>query len=152
MKAFESRLVRIAEYRRQEAELARSRLQTLLTERTGLDAQTLALEAQSNEAKVNVFAQAGITGEELAGLSRFQDHIVRASKQIELKKLELNTSIGKARAVVLEAERRVKLLERLRERKFHEWQAASDRELESLAADSHMARLAAGRAAARNHA
>lgn len=152
MKAFEFRLERIAEYRRQEAEVAQSRLQTLLADRARLDAQTLALETRSNEAKISVFAQAGVTGEELSGLSRFQDHVARASKQLDLKKLELNASIEKARAVLLETERRVKLLDRLRERKLHEWQTASNRELEAIAADSHLARLAAGKAAARSRA
>jgi len=41
---------------------------------------------------------------------------------------------------VLEAQRRVRLLERLRERRFSEWEAELNRELEALAAESYLAR------------
>jgi hypothetical protein len=39
----------------------------------------------------------------------------------------------------LEARRRCRLLERLRERRWTEWQLARDRELEELASDSYLA-------------
>ena len=42
---------------------------------------------------------------------------------------------------MLEA-RRYRLLERLKERRLEEWEAAFARELEDLAADSHLAALA----------
>jgi hypothetical protein len=43
---------------------------------------------------------------------------------------------------MLEARRRYRLLERLQERQLHEWQLLSSRELEQLAAESHLAGLA----------
>jgi hypothetical protein len=47
---------------------------------------------------------------------------------------------------MLEARRRCRLLERLRERRWDEWKAAADRELEETAAESYLARWESPRA------
>jgi hypothetical protein len=71
-------------------------------------------------------------------------------RDLDRKRIDVNNRISKQRSVVLEADRKVKLLDRLKDRKFQEWRAASDREIDELAADSHMAKLAAARTAARS--
>ena len=65
---------------------------------------------------------------------------IAARRAETLKKLEVQ------KLAMLEARRRCQLLERLKERRLEEWEAALARELEDLAADSHLAALARRRA------
>jgi flagellar protein FliJ len=147
MKAFEFRLQRIADFRRQQADVAKARLQALLAEMQRLENERHSLEEQRHEARNSVTAQSNLNGEDFFALASFQEYVGRRLKELSQKQIELGSKIEKQRDAVVEAERKVKLLDRLRERKFQEWRAASDRELDDLAADSHMARLAAQRTA-----
>lgn len=148
MKAFEFRLQRIADFRRQQADVAKTRLQELLAEMQCLEDERRSLEEQRHEARNSVTGQSNLRGEDLFALASFQEYLGRRLKELNQKQSELASKIEKQRDAVIEAERKVKLLERLKDRKFQEWRAASDRELDELAADSHMARLAAQRTAA----
>ncbi len=147
MKAFEFRLQRIADFRRQESDVAKSRLQGLLSEMRRLEDERRSLEEQRREARSSTSAQNDLRGEDLLALSSFQEYLGRRLKELSQKESDLASKIEKQRDAVVEAERKVKLLDRLKERKFQEWRAASDRELDDLAADSHLARLAAQRTA-----
>jgi flagellar export protein FliJ len=149
MKAFEFRLDRIAEFRRQEAEVARGRLEALLSELNRLNGERAALANRGAEARSSVADRPDVSGEEWLALSQFQDYLGRCAKHIDEKERQFRAAIDRQRAVVVEADRRVKLLERLRERKFHEWKTESERELDALAADSHLARIVSGRSVRR---
>jgi flagellar protein FliJ len=149
MKAFEFRLERIADYRRQQAELARNELQKLTMLVEQLTAERNSLEQQGVDMRASTMSRSDLTGQDLMALSAYEDRLSRTVRQIENKKADVSEQVDKQRSVVLEAERNVKLLDRLRDRKFQEWQAESDRELDALAADSHMARLSAARTVSR---
>jgi flagellar FliJ protein len=149
MKAFEFRLERIAEYRRQQADLARNELQRLISVFERLAAERNALEQQAIDMRASTMKRPDLSGQDLMALSAYEDHVSRQVRQIESKRAEVAKQVDKQRSIVLEAERNVKLLDRLRDRKFQEWRAESDRELDALAADSHLARLAAVRNIAR---
>lgn len=143
MKAFEFRLERIADYRRQQAELARNELQRMTGVLDRLMQEENELMTEAAETRTRTLGRPDLGGQDLMALSAYEDHISRAVKSFEVKKAELARQIDKQRSLVLETERNVKLLDRLRDRKFQEWRAESDRELDALAADSHLARLAA---------
>jgi flagellar FliJ protein len=149
MKAFEFRLERIAEYRRQQADLARNELQRMTSIMDRLTAERDRVEQQAIEMRTATMSRPDLNGQDLMALSSYEDHAARTVRQIELKKTELAKQIDKQRSLVREAERNVKLLDRLRDRKFQEWRAESDRELDALAADSHLARLAAEKTVSR---
>jgi flagellar export protein FliJ len=149
MKAFEFRLERVAEYRRQQADLARNELQRMTSIMDRLAAERDAVEQRAFEMRTNTMSRSDLNGQDLMALSAFEDHAARTVRQIELKKTELAKQIDKQRSLVRETERNVKLLDRLRDRKFQEWRAESDRELDALAADSHLARLAAAKTVSR---
>lgn len=149
MKAFEFRLERIAEYRRRQAELARNELQKLIMLVEQLTAERNSLEQRAADMRASTMSRSDLTGQDLMALSAYEDRVSRTVKEIERKKVDVSGQVDKQRSVVLETERNVKLLDRLRDRKFQEWRAESDRELDALAADSHMARLAAARTVSR---
>jgi flagellar export protein FliJ len=144
MKAFEFRLQRVADYRQQQLDLEKNRLQNLAGQMQRLEDERESLERQRKDAERNVAGRGeNLTGEDVMALASFHEYVTRRSKEIQRQKTELAAKIEKQRTVVVEAERRVKLLDRLKDRKLQEWKASSDRELDDLAADSHLARLAA---------
>jgi flagellar FliJ protein len=149
MKAFEFRLERVAEYRREQADLARNELQRMTSIMDRLAAERDAVQQQAVEMRTSTMGRADLNGQDLMALSSYEDHAARIVRQIDVKKTELAKHIDKQRSAVREAERNVKLLDRLRDRKFQEWRAESDRELDALAADSHLARLAAAKTISR---
>ena len=53
---------------------------------------------------------------------------------------EVARELAKQQAAMLEARRRCRLLERLKERRWSEWKLAADRELEQAASESYLAR------------
>ena len=149
MKAFEFRLERIADYRKQQAELAKNELQKLNSLLDRLAQERRNVEQQAAEARTKTLGRTDLTGRDLSALSAYGEHMARIVQEIERKKAEVAKQIDKQRSVVMEAERNVKLLDRLRDRKFQEWRAESDRELDAIAADSHLARLAGARSMSR---
>lgn len=149
MKAFEFRLERVAEYRREQADLARNELERMTSMMDRLAAEGDEVQQRAVEMRTNTMRRADLNGQDLTALSSYEDHAARILRQIDAKKTELAKHIDKQRSVVREAERNVKLLDRLRDRKFQEWRAESDRELDALAADSHLARLAAAKTVSR---
>jgi flagellar biosynthesis chaperone FliJ len=64
MKAFEFRLQRIADFRRQQADVAKARLQALLAEQQRLESEQRSLEEQRHEARNSVTAQSNLNGED----------------------------------------------------------------------------------------
>jgi hypothetical protein len=54
--------------------------------------------------------------------------------------LEAAQKLAEQQKLMLEARRRCRLLERLKERRFTEWTATRDREVEEIAAESYLAR------------
>ena len=149
MKAFEFPLERVAAYRRQEAELARNTLQQMTSVLDLLLIERNKIERQAIDLRSKTKSRPDLTGQDLMALSAYETHASRLVKQIELKAAEVKKQIDKQRLLVLTADRNVKLLDRLRDRKFQECRAESDRELDMLAADSHLARLAAARTTSR---
>jgi hypothetical protein len=112
-----------------------------------LESESASLEAQRNEAERDVTRRSDLRGEDLLALASFKEYLSRRESILSRQKTELATKIATQRTEVVEAERNVKLLGRLKDRKLQEWKSASDRELDDLAADSHLARLSSQRAA-----
>jgi flagellar biosynthesis chaperone FliJ len=145
MKAFEFRLERILEFRKEQAELERGRLHEVMQQIRRLEAEATALATRSNDEHDRVIAGEEVTGRDLASLSNYRQHVRRLSKELSRAQQVLDAHMQRQKAVVMESERKVRLLQRLKDKRHTAWQSACDRELEELAADSYLARLAAMR-------
>src|SRR5689334_1105860 len=142
MKAFEFRLERILEFRKEQAELERGRLQQILQQIQRLETEVDGLAVRSSEERDRVIAGEGLTGHDLASLSNYKRHVQRRSTELLRAQQVLAAQSQRQRVIVMESERKVRLLEKLKDRQLNSWQSACDRELEELAADSYLARLA----------
>jgi flagellar export protein FliJ len=81
-----------------------------------------------------------VTGLELAGLHGFLDHNARLDRLLVRRLTEAGTRLEAARTRLMEAERKVRVLEKLEEQTRRKWKLEFDRELEGLAGEAHLAR------------
>ena len=116
-----------AEFKRQTAAVA-----DLERMRADLAAAKLREETLVRDAK-------SLSGYDLAVLSAFRLLVEKRDKEIAARIVEARKKLAAQQAVMLEARRRGRLLERLKERGLTEWEAARDKELEEMASESYLA-------------
>jgi len=138
--AFRFSLQKALEWRGTQLELAEAQVQQQLAALAYLDRQELELQTMGRRTEVEVRALQPLSGADLAALGSFRALVKSQERELARKRLEMRAELAKRQAAMLEARRRSRLLERLKERRWAEWQAASDKELEELAADSYLAR------------
>jgi flagellar export protein FliJ len=146
MTSFRFRLEKVLDWRRQQMELEEARFKQQTAAVAGLDGACAALEAAGIRAELEVRTWSPLAGNDLAALAGFRLHTRRQEQEIARLRAEAQKKLEALQTTMLEARRRCRLLERLRERRLAEWQAACDRELEELAGESYLAGLARRRA------
>jgi len=139
VKSFQFPLQRALEWRRTELQLAEARLHQQLAELAELDRARAELEAAGIRTEVEVREFNPLAGRDLTALGSFRLLIKVREKEIAGRRVECRRELAARRAGLSEARRRCRLLERLKERRWTEWQLARDRELEELASDSYLA-------------
>lgn len=144
MKRFAFSLSRVLDLRRQQASVEQARLQSLLRTLNQLTVTKQALMQQLEEARINL-RQAPATGHELRAFVEYERHIHARCTRTDQDSQLIQRQIREQQAKTIEADRQVKLLENLKQRKLAEWTRECDKELEELAADSHLARMLAER-------
>ncbi len=147
MKRFEFRLQSVLDWRAHQLDLEKSRLQTLLAELAALDAALDRIAAETREGEREAMASGD--AQELAALGPFRDHQARERGRVLSRRSDCERRVREQRESVLEAERGVRLLEHLRDRKLADWNAEAAKELEGVAAESFLSRWA--REKAREH-
>ena len=80
-----------------------------------------------------------LAGCDLSALGSFRLLVKVRERDLAAKRVECQKELAARQAALLEARRRCRLLERLKERRWAEWQLARDRDLEELASDSYLA-------------
>jgi flagellar export protein FliJ len=145
MSGFRFRLARVLEWRQTELALAETRFRRQTAALAALDRARAALDASAIRAEMQVREAPRIEGADLAALHAFRQHIARSRAALAASRVQAQRELDALQAAMLEARRRFRLLERLRDRRFAEWQEAADRELEQLASESHFAKLASAK-------
>ena len=140
MTSFRFRLQRVLELRRTQLEVEEARYQQRTAELAALDRTRAEVEASGIRAEIQVREWSPVAGHELAALDRFRLHVKAREADLVVQRMACVRKVDEQRRLMLEARRRMRLLERLRERRLAEWQAGSDRELEELAAESYLAK------------
>ncbi len=142
MTAFRFPLAKVLEWRRAQLQAARGRFQRQAAMVAGLDAERAALEAAADRAQMEVRRAEFLRGSDLEALDGFGRHVRTRTAKIAAAREKAQSELEAGEKEMLEAQRRVRLLERLEQRRREDWRAAVDRELEEIAAESHLARLA----------
>jgi flagellar export protein FliJ len=143
MQSFKFRLERILSWRRKEFEAEEARLGVLVAEQKRLEAAQREILAAWDRAGTELLARDHVDGGDLAALGGFR---VRLEKDLETnacRRKEAAERLAGQQARVMEAHRRVRLLEKLRHRREEEWRIAWNRELENFAGEAFLARWCA---------
>jgi hypothetical protein len=139
MSAFRFPLQKALELRRRQLEREEARHKLRVAEVAALDRARAEAESARTSAGRQVRDWKPLTGEDLAALDRFRLHMQSEGVRIAERRKETARLAAEQEATMLDARRRCRLLEKLRERRLAEWQAAQDRELDERAAESFLA-------------
>jgi hypothetical protein len=140
MTSFQFPLQRALDWRRTQLELAEARLHQQLAALAELDRARAGLEAEGDRTEVEVREYNPLAGQDLTALGSFRLLLQARQKEIAGRRLECEWELAARKSALLEARRRCRLLEQLKETRWAEWQLARDRELEELASESYLAR------------
>jgi len=136
---FRFRLQKVLDWRRTELEIEEIKFKRQSAALADLDRARAQLEAAGVNAEVQVRDWRPLAGRDLAALGSFRLATKLKERDIALRRAECQQKLDAQQRVMLEARRRCRLLERLRERRLSEWDLAQNRELEQLATESHLA-------------
>jgi hypothetical protein len=139
MNTFRFPLQKALDWRRSQLELAEARVEQQLAALAGLDRDRLELETTGNRTEVAVRQFEPLAGGDLSALGSFRLALKARERDLAAKRVESHKELAIRQAAMLEARRRCRLLEKLKERRSADWQAARDRELDELATDSYLA-------------
>src|SRR5262245_9081993 len=131
MKAFRFRLDRVLDWRRTELEMEETRLKQLRAASVALDREKAALESSRETAGRDLLERASVYGADLQLLSGFNLAVKRQCTRLDEKRREADTAAAAQQQKLLEARRRLRLLENLRERRLAEWTYQTERQMEA---------------------
>jgi len=146
MKSFQFRLERVLALRRTQLELEDARFRQCVAAVAAVDRARAELDATAVAADLDVRGAVSIAGADLAALDEFHRHVRSQEQVLAERRAERTRELAAQEAAMLEARRRCRLLERLRERRLAEWKEENDRELEQVATESYLSRWRSARA------
>lgn len=147
MNSFRFPLQRALEWRRTQLELAEVQLQQQLAALAELERTRAELEAIGVRAESEVREWNPLAGGDLTALGSFRLLVRQRARELAVQRTACQKVLAERQADLLEARRKCRLLERLKERRRAEWQLACDRELDELASESYLAQWNRRRAA-----
>jgi beta-glucosidase-like glycosyl hydrolase len=139
MKGFQFRLERVLSWRRTQLTLAEAKAEQLKGALCAIDTAMMELARRRTASQEHVSQASVVSGVELEMLERSRVWTIREERRLAARKLEVQRAIEDQERCVSEARRRVKLVERLKERKHQIWQEEADRESDELASESAIA-------------
>ena len=143
MNTFVFPLEKVIGWRRSELDVAEVRFQQSTAALATVDQARAELETAAVQAEILIRGGSPVCGRDLAALGSFRIHVRKKDEELAARRAECGERVAASRKTMLEARRRLRLLERLKERRLQDWRAARDKELEDLASESYLARWTA---------
>jgi hypothetical protein len=140
MRAFRFPLRQALAWRRTQLEVEEDKLRRLAAALEELALAAVKLDLVKARAEQSVRQAAALDAGDLWALAAYRRRLIAELRDLARRRRECEAQIAAQRRCVLEAQRQCRLLEKLEERRRAEWQLAADREMESLAAESFLAR------------
>src|SRR5579872_4459641 len=131
MKAFRFRLDRVLDWRRTELEMEETRLKQLRAALAALDREKAALESTRDDAVKALLERGSVYGSELQLLSGYNAAVKVLCARLDEKRRAGEQAAAAQQQKLLEARRRLRLLENLKDRRLAEWKYETDRQLEA---------------------
>jgi flagellar export protein FliJ len=140
MKTFRFPLDQALHIRRAQLEIEQAKLQRLLHQRQQLEQQGAAILMEAANTRRAIATQVLLNANEIATLPDYQRGAKHRLLKLDRMKQDLLKRTQDQSRATLEAERKVKLLEKLREKRFKEWNSEMQKEQENFAADAYLSR------------
>jgi len=140
MNSFRFPLQKVLDWRHTQLDLEEARFKQQLAALAALERERAGWEAAGIKAEIQVRDWNPLAGRDLTALGNFRLNVKQRENEIDARRLECRKSLEAQQSVMLEARRRCRLLERLKERKLAAWQSVRDHELEQLASESFLAK------------
>ena len=144
MTPFRFRLERVLAFRRMIFQLAESACHQAEGRLRTIQAQHAALAAMKSETRSSVARLPFVAGNVLEPLTSWFHWTETEAQRLTTREQALAQELRKSREALVEAHRKVRLLEKLHDHRHAEWQTAFDREVEEIAADTINSRYARG--------
>jgi flagellar export protein FliJ len=142
MTTFHFRLQRVLEFRGTQFQVAESECHRAAARLRSIQAQQAALAARKSETRKAFANLPEAEGSDLMPLPDWYQWTEKAGSRLSSLERTAVEELQKHRDALIEARRKVRLLEKLRDKRQAEWQQQFDREIEELAADSTNSRYA----------
>ena len=142
MRPFHFRLDKVLAWRRTELELEHYKMKRLSAELEETERSRAKLAAERAVAEHVILRARLIQGADLNAHAARLDYLDRQERALLGRRAEQQRRIAEAHRCLLEARRRLRLLERLKLARQAEWRTDLNRELEAFAAEAHLARWA----------
>jgi flagellar export protein FliJ len=139
MKKFSFPLEKLRAWREMQFKAEESKLQALLSEQASLAALQMSLEAERRRAD-DALARPSINSEELLAADRFGAFATRQQERLASASRDLDGRIALQRGNLLEARKKVEVLDHLKEKRLAQWRAELDKEQENMVAELVVAR------------
>ncbi len=139
MKRFNFSLERVRRWRLEQASLEELKLRQLRLEVAGLKAAQDQLAAERSQCERQLLSQARIDPLQLETLDSYRLSVKAKIGGLEDRERHCQAKIAEQLEHVIEARRKFKLLDCLRENGWAGWQAAANKEQEDLAAELFLA-------------
>jgi flagellar export protein FliJ len=140
MQSFRFSLERVLNWRRTELRAEEARLAPMMAESGRLDEARRQIVGAHERAQSDLLAAGRVDGSELEALSRYRARLEKERTTVERQMAQCLENIARQRVRIVEAHRRARLLEKLRERRFEDWRKAGDVEMENFASEAFLAR------------
>jgi flagellar export protein FliJ len=140
MRAFEFPLRQALAWRRTQLETERNTLRQLVAKVEELAQAALRLDQARNRAELAVREATAVDAADLWAWAAYRQRMLSELRALAARKRECEQQVAAQRERTQEAERRCRLLEKLEERRRAAWRIEADRETESLASESFLAR------------
>ncbi len=140
MKAFRFQLGRVLDLRAAQLDREENALKELFAERKRQEQVLADLRAEWLRSGRSLTLESRIDGSELSALGAYRGHLRDREQGLRRQREEHDARIAGQRGRVLEARKRVRLLEKLRDRRRSSWEHELGRELEALAGEAFLAR------------
>src|SRR5687768_5065689 len=121
MKKFHFALERVRDWRRQQADVEKGRLQPLMTERAALGAELDRIVLEETETRQALVPTMPLYAQELAAHHAYRLHLQDRKRDAGARISACDIRIDSQLKVIREAQRKLRLLERLEERRRGEW-------------------------------
>jgi hypothetical protein len=129
----------VLEWRQTQLDVEEARLRQRLAALAAVDREQSELASFASRTESDVRSWNPVAGSDLSALAGYREHVRAEALRLAGRRAARVREVASQQSAVMEARRRCRLLERLKDRRMAEWKAACDREMDEIAAESYLA-------------